>query len=95
MNTLIMITFIRLLAICQYCHFYLSNIFACNCSYEKNVIMRSNREYDYFGNVLEYKYDYFPSCTSTSTQKVLVLEYEYKYTSTITPSLHGCNHSVS
>ena len=57
--------------------------------------MRSNREYDYFGNVLEYKYDYFPSCTSTSTQKVLVLEYEYKYTSTITPSLHGCNHSVS
>ena len=52
--------------------------------------MRSNREYDYFGNVLEYEYDYFPSysSTSTSTQKVLVLEYEYKYTSTITPSLH-------
>ena len=51
--------------------------------------MRSNREYDYFGNVLEYEYDYFPSysSTSTSTQKVLVLEYEYKYTSTITPSL--------
>ena len=51
--------------------------------------MKSNREYDYFGNVLEY--DYFPSYsnTSTSTQKVLVLEfeYEYKYTSTITPSL--------
>ena len=45
--------------------------------------MKSNREYDYFGNVLEY--DYFPSYTSTSTQKVLVLE--YKYTSTITPSL--------
>ena len=55
----------------------------------KNVIVRSNREYDYFGNVLEYEYDYFPSysSTSTSTQKVLVLEYEYKYTSTITPSL--------
>ena len=38
-----------------------ANIFACNCTYEKNVIMRSNREYDYFGNVLEYEYDYFPS----------------------------------
>ena len=49
--------------------------------------MRSNREYDYFGNVLEYEYDYFPPYSSTSTQKVLVLEYEYKYTSTITPSL--------
>ena len=53
--------------------------------------MKSNREYDYFGNVLEYEYDYFPSYSSTSTQKVLVLEYEYeykyKYTSTITPSL--------
>ena len=51
--------------------------------------MRSNHEYDYFGNVLEYEYDYFPSysSTSTSTQKVVILEYEYKYTSTITPSL--------
>ena len=47
--------------------------------------MKSNREYNYFGNVLEYEYDYFPSYTSTNTQKVL--EYEYKYTSTITPSL--------
>ena len=58
---------------------------------KKNVIVKSNREYDYFGNVLEYEYDYFPSYSSmsTSTQKVLVLEYEYKYkyTSTITPSL--------
>ena len=55
--------------------------------------MRSNREYDYFGNVLEYEYDYFPSysSTSTSTQKVLILEYEYKYTSTITPSLICCS----
>ena len=83
-----MITFIRLLLILP---FYLSNIFACNCSYEKNVIVKSNREYNYFGNVLEYEYDYFLSysSTSTSTQKVLVLEYEYKYkyTSTITPSL--------
>ena len=75
-----MITFIGLLLILP---FYLSNIFACNCSYEKYVIVRSIREYDYFGNVLEY--DYFPSYSSTSTQKVLVLE--YKYTSTITPSL--------
>ena len=51
--------------------------------------MKSNREYNYFGNVLEYEYeyDYFPSYSSTSTQKVLVLKYEYKYTSTITPSL--------
>ena len=65
--------------------FYLSNIFACNCSYEKYLIVRSNREYDYFGNVLEYEYDYFPSYSST--QKVLLLEYEYEYTSTITPSL--------
>ena len=65
--------------------FYLSNIFACNCSYEKNVIVRSNRESDYFGNVLEYEYDYFASYSSTSTPKVLVLEYEY--TSTITLSL--------
>ena len=47
--------------------------------------MKSNREYDYFGNVLEYEYDYFPSYSSTSTQKVLVLE--YKYMCTITPSL--------
>ena len=39
--------------------------------------MRSNREYDYFGDVLEY--DYFPSYSSTSTQKVRVLEYEYDY----------------
>ena len=38
--------------------------------------MKSNREYDYFGNVLEYEYDYFPSYSSTSTQKVLVLEYD-------------------
>ena len=53
--------------------------------------MRSNREYDYFGNVLEY--DYFASYASTSTspQKVLVLEYEYEYTSRITPSLDYIN----
>ena len=59
---------------------------------KKNVIVRSNREYDYFGNVLEYEYDYFVSFSSMSTsiQKVLVLEYEYKYTSTITPSLIPC-----
>ena len=87
MITLIIITFIRLLLILP---FYLSNIFACNCSYEKNVIMRSNREYDYFGNVLEYEYDYFPSYSSTITflrTRVRVLVLEYEYTSTITPSL--------
>ena len=55
--------------------------------------MRSNREYDYFGNVFEYEYDYFASYSSTSTQKVLVLE--YKYTSTITPSLILDVNSVS
>ena len=75
----------------KYLTFYLSNIFACNCSYEKHLIVRSNREYDYFGNVLEYENDYFPSYSSTSTrtrtEKVLVLEYECEYTSTITPSL--------
>ena len=49
--------------------------------------MRSNREYDYFGNVLEYDYFALYSSTSTITQKVVVLEYEYKYMSTITPSL--------
>ena len=68
MNTSIIITFIRLILILP----FLSNIFACNCSYEKNVIVRSNHEYDYFGNVLEYEYDYFASYSSTSTQKVLV-----------------------
>ena len=47
--------------------------------------MKSNREYDYFGNVLEYEYDYFPSYSSTSISTQKVLEYEYKYT--ITPSL--------
>jgi hypothetical protein len=44
--------------------------------------VRSNHEYNDFGNLLED--DYFASYSSTSTQKVLVLEYEY--TSTITPS---------
>ena len=75
MNTSIIITFIRLLLILP---FYLSNIFACNCSYEKNVIVRSSREYNYLGNVLEY--DYFDLYSSTRTQKVLVLKYEYKST---------------
>jgi hypothetical protein len=76
-----MITFIRLLLILP---FYLSNIFACNCSYEK-----SNHEYDYFGNVLEYnyfgnvleyEYDCFALYSSTSTiaQKVLVHEYRVR-----------------
>ena len=54
---------------------------------KKKIIVRSNREYDYFGNVLEYDYDYFPSYSSTNTQKGIILEYEY--TSTITSSLVG------
>ena len=58
----------------------------------KKVIVRSNREYDYFDNVLEYEYDYFASYSSTRTQKVLVLEYEYEYKSTITPSLEHTRH---
>ena len=70
----------------------MSNVFACNCSYDKNVIVRSNREYNYFGNVLEYEYDYFASYSSTRTQKVLVLEYEY--TSTITPSLLDADTNI-
>ena len=49
--------------------------------------MRTNREYDYFGDVLEYDYFALYSSTSMITQKILVLEYGYKYTSTITPSL--------
>ena len=53
---------------------------------EKNVIVRSNREYDYIGNVLEY--DYFPSYSSTRTQKALVFEYEYMTTSTLVRLLH-------
>ena len=87
MNTMIITTVVRLLLILPFLSVYY--IFACNSSYEKNVIVRSNREYDYFGNVLEYEYDYFPSYSSTctSTQKVL----EYKYTSTITPSLNVCD----
>ena len=53
----------------------------------KKVILRSNCEYNYFGNVLEYEYDYSASYSSMSmsTPKVLVLK--YKYTSTVTPSL--------
>ena len=34
--------------------------------------MRSNHECDYFGNVLEYEYDYFPSYSSTSLCTPLV-----------------------
>ena len=49
----------------------MSNIFPCNCSYENNVIVRSNCEYDYFGNVLEYEYEYFAVYSSMSTQNVL------------------------
>ena len=38
----------------------------------KKVIVRSNREYDYFGNVIEYENDYLAFWTN-------VLEYEYDY----------------
>ena len=44
---------------------------------QSNVVIRSNREHDYFGNVLVY--DYFALYSSTITQKVLILEYEYEY----------------
>ena len=44
---------------------------------KRNVIVVSNREYDYCGNVLKYEYDYFALYSSRITQKVLVLEYEY------------------
>ena len=52
--------------------------------------MRSNREYDYFGNVLEYEYDYFPSYSSMSTQKVLEYEYEYDYSISGVYTKYGC-----
>ena len=45
---------------------------------EKKLIVRSNRE---------YKYDYFPSYSSTSTQKVLVLEYDYSISVTCHPKI--------
>ena len=77
MYTSSIITFIRLLLILP----FLSNIFACICSHEKYVIVRSNREYDYFGIVLEY--DYFASYSSTRTQKVLVLKYDYSISATL------------
>ena len=43
--------------------------------------MRSNRECDYFGNVLEYEYDYFALYSSMSriTQKLLIRVHEYDY----------------
>ena len=79
MNTLIITTFIRLLLILP---FYLSNIFACNCSYEKNVIVRSNREYDYFGNVvrvrlLSFVLEYEYSKSTCTRVRVQVHEYDY------------------
>ena len=42
---------------------------------KKKLIVRSNREYDYFGNVLEYEYKYSKS-TRTRVQ-VQVHEYDY------------------
>ena len=61
---------------------------------KKYVIVRSNREYDYFGNVLKYEYDYFASYSSmsTSTQKVLVRvqvhEYDYSISGYVLMLLH-------
>ena len=53
----------------------MSNIFACKSSFETNVNVRNNREYDYFVNVLEYEDDYFALYSSTSriTKKLLML----------------------
>ena len=45
----------------------LSNIFAYNCSYEKNVIVKSNHEYDYFGMYSSTSTITFPSYSNTST----------------------------
>ena len=51
--------------------------------------MRSNREYDYFGNVLEYEYDYFPeyeySYSKSTRTRVRVQVHDYDY------SISGCN----
>ena len=41
--------------------------------------MRSNRKYEYVGNILEYDYFALYSSVSTITQKVLVLKYKYEY----------------
>ena len=57
--------------------------------------MRSNREYDYFGNVLEYDYFALYSSTSAITKNVLVLVFAHvvqvrvrvRVPSMITPSL--------
>ena len=58
----------------------LSNIFACNISYET----KCNREYDYFGNEPEFEYDYFPLYSST---RAITQKYSYLSTRTFTPSL--------
>ena len=63
----------------------MSDIFACNCPYEKKSILKSNREYDYFGSVIEYEYSYFALYLRTNmiNQKVLILRVQ----SMITPFL--------
>ena len=50
------------------------------------VIVRTKREYDYFGNVLEYEYDYLAFGTNIIDYEYVyftfgpnVLEYEYEY----------------
>ena len=51
---------------------------------KKIVIVRSNPEYDYFSNVLEYEYEYFAFWTNILEYKYdssdsTITEYEYNY----------------
>ena len=45
----------------------------------KKKIVKSNREFNYFGNVLQYKYNYFVFWTN-------VLEYDYDYSESASTS---------
>ena len=52
----------------------------------KNVLVRTKREYDYFGNILEYEFAYFAFGSNVIEYKFVyftfgttVLEYEYEY----------------
>ena len=44
----------------------------------KNVIVKRNREYNYFGNVLQYKYNYFVFFYQCSRVRLRLLR-KYKY----------------
>ena len=63
----------------------------CNCLYHNNVIVNGNREYNYIGNVLQCKYNYFVFWTNG-------LEYDYNYSeSTRTSTTNTCteyNYSI-